>query len=115
MKTGAEKCPLTIRWFHWASFPVQRVMIWRGMWTCRAPSWPASRNKELEYRLKKELWKFSENRIAVRFEYEYHDGTGQWFRAYSNEMWKFAPADLMQRCFASINEAPIGEDKHRRR
>ncbi|MGY3091360.1 nuclear transport factor 2 (NTF2) superfamily protein, partial [Hymenobacter sp. UYAg731] len=71
--------------------------------------------KELDYRLKKELWSFSENHIAVRFEYEYHGEAGQWFRAYGNEMWEFDPAGLMQRRFASINEAPIREDERRLR
>lgn len=65
--------------------------------------------KELDYRLKKELWCFMENRIAVRFEYEWHDNTGSWFRAYGNENWEFAPNGLMMRRFASINDLPIKE------
>jgi uncharacterized protein len=65
--------------------------------------------KELDYRLKKELWCFMENRIAVRFEYEWHDNTGSWFRAYGNENWEFAPNGLMMRRFASINDLPIQE------
>ena len=69
--------------------------------------------KELNYRLKKELWAFSENRIAVRFEYEYHDSTGQWFRAYGNENWEFDANGLMQRRFASINDLPILESERR--
>jgi nuclear transport factor 2 (NTF2) superfamily protein len=64
---------------------------------------------ELEYRLKKELWAFTENRIAVRFEYEYHDATGQWYRAYGNENWEFDVHGYMQRRFASINDLPITE------
>jgi nuclear transport factor 2 (NTF2) superfamily protein len=64
---------------------------------------------ELDYRLKKELWAFAENRIAVRFEYEYHDAAGQWFRAYGNENWEFAPNGLMQRRYASINDLAITE------
>ncbi len=66
-------------------------------------------NKELDYRLKKELWCYSENRIAVRFEYEWHDDAGQWYRAYGNEQWEFAQNGLMQRRFASINDVPIDE------
>lgn len=66
-------------------------------------------NKELDYRLKKELWCYSENRIAVRFEYEWHDDAGQWYRAYGNEQWEFAQNGLMQRRFASINDVPIDD------
>lgn len=62
---------------------------------------------ELDYRLKKELWGFRENRIAVRFEYEWHDAGGQWYRSYGNEMWEFDAVGLMARRFASINDAPI--------
>ena len=65
--------------------------------------------RELDYRLRKELWAFRDNRIAVRFEYEFHDATGQWFRAYGNENWEFAPNGLMRRRFASINDLPITE------
>jgi len=65
--------------------------------------------RELDYRLRKELWCFLENRIAVRFEYEYHDDSGQWFRAYGNENWEFAASGLMQKRFASINDLPIKE------
>ena len=65
--------------------------------------------REFDYRLRKELWGFRGNRIAVRFEYEFHDATGQWFRAYGNENWEFAPNGLMQRRFASINDLPITE------
>ena len=71
--------------------------------------------KELDYRLKKELWGFRENRIAVRFEYEWHDADGQWYRAYGNEMWEFDPDGLMQRRYASINDAPIDEQQRRLR
>ena len=63
--------------------------------------------RELDYRLIKELWAFTYNRIAVRFAYEYHDDSGQWFRAYGNENWEFAADGLMQRRLASINETPI--------
>jgi nuclear transport factor 2 (NTF2) superfamily protein len=63
--------------------------------------------KEQDYRLKKELWCFMDNKIAVRFEYEWHDHAGQWFKAYGNENWEFADSGLMQRRYASINELPI--------
>jgi uncharacterized protein len=69
--------------------------------------------KELDYRLKKELWCFMENRIAVRFEYEWHDDAGSWFRAYGNENWEFAPNGLMMRRFASINDLPIQESERK--
>src|SRR5437867_13401026 len=59
--------------------------------------------------MRKELWAFTGNRIAVRFEYEFHDDTGQWHRAYGNENWEFAANGLMQRRFASINDLPIAE------
>ncbi|WP_309740935.1 MULTISPECIES: nuclear transport factor 2 family protein [unclassified Chamaesiphon] len=65
--------------------------------------------QELDYRLKKELWCFMENKIAVRFEYEYHNEAGKWFRAYGNENWEFAPNGLMMRRFASINDLAISE------
>ena len=63
--------------------------------------------RELEYRLVKELWAFTDNRIAVRFAYEYHDDSGNWFRAYGNENWEFAEDGLMTVRRASINEMPI--------
>ncbi len=62
---------------------------------------------ELEYRLIKELWAFTEDRIAVRFAYEYHDAAGHWFRAYGNENWEFSPDGLMRTRHASINDLPI--------
>ncbi len=65
--------------------------------------------KELDYRLRKELWCLLENRIAVRFEYEWHDDAGQWHRSYGNENWEFAENGLMQKRFASINDLPIKE------
>jgi nuclear transport factor 2 (NTF2) superfamily protein len=65
--------------------------------------------KELDYRLIKELWAFHENRIAVRFQYEWHDNSGQWYRAYGNEQWEFADNGLMRRREASINDVPIAE------
>lgn len=66
-------------------------------------------SKELDYRLKKELWCFTDDRIAVRFEYEWHDDSGQWYRAHGNENWEFTEHGLMQRRFASINDLPISE------
>ena len=66
-------------------------------------------NRELDYKLKKELWAFRENRIAVKFFYEWHDDSGQWFRSYGNELWEFAPSGLMQRREASIDDMPIKE------
>ncbi|WP_408586841.1 DUF1348 family protein [Novosphingobium sp.] len=66
-------------------------------------------DRELEYRLIKELWAFTANRIAVRYAYEYHDDSGQWFRAYGNENWEFAEDGLMQVRHCSINEHPIRE------
>jgi uncharacterized protein len=65
--------------------------------------------RELDYRLIKELWAFTEARIAVRFAYEWHDDAGNWFRSYGNENWEFAPDGLMKRRIASINDLPIGE------
>jgi uncharacterized protein len=66
-------------------------------------------NRELDYRLIKELWTFRDNRIAVRFAYEWHDDSGNWFRSYGNENWEFAENGLMRRRIASINDLPIGE------
>jgi len=65
--------------------------------------------KELDYRLKKELWGFRGNRMAVRFEYEWHDQEGQWFRSYGNELWEFEENGLMSKRFASINDLAIKE------
>lgn len=65
--------------------------------------------RELDYRLKKELWAFQGNRIAVRFEYEFHDAAGQWWRAYGNENWEFDERGLMRKRFASINDLAIPE------
>lgn len=67
--------------------------------------------KEQEYRLVKELWAFTDNRIAVRYAYEYRDETGQWYRAYGNENWEFAEDGLMQNRHASINDLPIDESE----
>lgn len=69
--------------------------------------------RELEYRLTKSLWSFTDNRIAVRFQYEYHDVHGQWFRAYGNELWEFDDEGLLRRREASINDVPIHEHERK--
>ena len=69
--------------------------------------------RELDYRLKKELWGFRENRIAERFEYEWHDADGRWYRSYGNELWEFDQRGLMARRYASINDLPIAEQERR--
>ena len=69
--------------------------------------------KEFDYKLKKELWGFRENRMAVKFEYEWHDADGNWFRSYGNELWEFAENGLMRRREASINDAPMLESERR--
>lgn len=89
------------RWRNRAEFPVGRDEIVAFL----TRKWA----KELDYRLIKELWAFRDNRIAVRYAYEWHDDSGQWFRSYGNENWEFAPDGLMQRRFASINDTPIKE------
>ena len=66
-------------------------------------------SRELDYRLIKELWAFTENRIAVRFAYEWHDDSGNWFRSYGNENWEFNADGRMQKRYASINDLPIRE------
>jgi len=68
---------------------------------------------ELDYRLIKELWAFHENRIAVRFAYEWHDDSGNWYRSYGNENWEFTPDGLMARRFACINDLPIKESERK--
>ena len=87
------------RWRNRAEFPHGRpeiVAFLKRKWT-----------RELDYRLIKELWAFTGDRIAVRFAYEWHDDSGQWFRSYGNENWEFDTAGLMRRRFASINDLPI--------
>lgn len=69
--------------------------------------------KELDYKLKKTLWAFHQNRIAVTFEYEWHDADGQWHRSYGNELWEFDDEGLMRRRIASINDAEIAEADRR--
>ena len=72
-------------------------------------------NRELDYRLKKELWGFRGNRMAVKFEYEWHDDSGNWYRSYGNELWEFAESGLMRRREASINDLPIAEQERKLR
>lgn len=68
---------------------------------------------ELDYRLRKELWSFTDNRISVRFEYEWHDDSEHWYRSYGNEQWEFAENGLMRRREASINDVPIQESERK--
>ena len=70
-------------------------------------------NKELDYRLMKELWAFTDNRISVRFEYEWHDADGQWYRTHGNEHWEFDDQGLMRQRDMSANDVPIS--RHERR
>jgi nuclear transport factor 2 (NTF2) superfamily protein len=70
-------------------------------------------DRELDYALRKELWAFSDDRIAVRFQYEWHDSDGQWFRSYGNENWEFDEYGFMRRREASINDVPITTDQRR--
>lgn len=69
--------------------------------------------KELDYRLIKELWTFTDNRIAVRYAYEWHDDSGNWFRSYGNENWEFGEDGLMDRRFACVNDMPINESERK--
>ena len=93
------------QWRNRAEFPAGRQQIVEFL----TRKWA----KELDYRLIKELWAFRDNRIAVRFAYEWHDDSGHWFRSYGNENWEFAPNGLMQRRFASINDLPIKEGERK--
>lgn len=68
-------------------------------------------DRELDYKLKKELWAFHDNHIAVKFQYEWHDSGGRWFRSYGNELWEFAQTGLMQRREASINDLAIQNEE----
>jgi len=89
------------RWRNRAEFPVGREEVRAFL----QRKWA----RELDYRLIKELWACAGNRIAVRFAYEFHDDSGQWFRAYGNENWEFNEFGLMMRRYASINDLPIKE------
>ena len=88
-------------WRNRAEFPIGREAV-RGFLQRK---WA----RELDYRLIKELWSYTDNRIAVRFAYEWRDDSGHWFRSYGNENWEFNPQGLMQRRFASINDLPIAQ------
>ena len=92
-------------WRNRAEFPVGRKQIVEFL----TRKWA----RELEYRLIKELWATNENRIGVRFAYEWHDVAGDWYRSYGNENWEFAPNGLMHRRFASINDKPILESERK--
>jgi len=87
------------RWRNRAEFPVGREQIVEFL----TRKWA----RELDYRLIKELWAWADDRIAVRFAYEWHDDAGNWFRSYGNENWEFDATGLMQRRYASINDLPI--------
>jgi len=89
------------QWRNRAEFPAGRAQIVEFL----KRKWA----RELEYRLIKELWTFADNRIAVRFAYEWHDGSGQWYRSYGNENWEFDARGLMAKRYASINDLPIKE------
>lgn len=94
------------------SFWRNRAEIFQGREAIRAflkRKW----DKELDYRLVKEMWAYGDNRIAVRFQYEWHDDAGQWYRAYGNENWEFDENGLMRRREASINDKPINDAERR--
>jgi nuclear transport factor 2 (NTF2) superfamily protein len=93
------------RWRDRAEFPVGREQVREFL----ARKWA----KELDYRLIKELWAWAGNRIAVRFVYECHDDSGQWYRSYGNENWEFNEQGFMMRRFASINDLPIPPEERK--
>jgi nuclear transport factor 2 (NTF2) superfamily protein len=93
------------QWRNRAEFPVGRAQIVEFL----TRKW----RRELDYRLIKELWTFAENRIAVRFAYEWHDDAGNWYRSYGNENWAFDALGLMQRRYASINDMPIAHSERK--
>jgi nuclear transport factor 2 (NTF2) superfamily protein len=95
------------RWRNRAEFPIGRDPIVQFL----TRKWA----KELEYRLIKELWAYADTRIAVRFAYEWHDDSGNWFRSHGNENWEFAVNGLMMRRYASINDMPINESERKHR
>jgi uncharacterized protein len=95
------------QWRNRAEFPIGREQIVQFL----TRKWA----KELDYRLIKELWTFAGARIAVRFAYEWHDDSGNWFRSYGNENWEFAENGLMMRRYASINDLPIKEAERKYR
>lgn len=93
------------RWRNRAEFPVGRKAVREFL----QRKWA----RELDYRLIKELWACAGNRIAVRFAYEWHDDSGQWYRSYGNENWEFNDLGYMQRRFASINDLPIKPEERK--
>ncbi|WP_417549336.1 DUF1348 family protein [Methylophaga sp.] len=95
------------QWRNRSEFPVGREQIKSFL----QKKW----QREMEYRLVKELWAFTENRIAVRFTYEWHDENGQWFRSYGNENWEFDENGLMKTRYASINDLKINESERKLR
>lgn len=95
------------QWRNRAEFPVGREQVRAFL----QRKWA----RELDYRLIKELWACAGNRIAVRFAYEWHDDSGNWFRSYGNENWEFNDEGLMRRRFASINDLPITESERKYR
>jgi hypothetical protein len=103
-KVSLAYTPDTI-WRNRSDFPVGRQQVVEFL----TSKW----QREHEYRLIKELWTFAGNRVAVRFAYEWHDATGQWYRSYGNENWEFAPNGLMHRRFASINDLAISENERK--
>jgi nuclear transport factor 2 (NTF2) superfamily protein len=92
-------------WRNRIEFPVGRAQIRKFL----AGKW----ERELDYRLAKNLWSFTGNRIAVRFQYEWHDHANNWFRSYGNELWEFDERGLMRRREASINDLPINESERK--
>lgn len=95
------------QWRNRSEFPVGREQIKSFL----QKKW----QREMEYRLVKELWAFTENRIAVRFAYEWHDENGQWFRSYGNENWEFDENGLMKTRYACINDLKINETERKLR
>jgi uncharacterized protein len=97
----AQAYTIDSRWRNRAEFPVGRIAIIELL----TRKWA----RELDYRLIKELWAFTDNRIAVRFAYEWHDDSGHWYRSYGNENWEFDEHGLMRWRYACINDLPIKE------
>jgi len=93
------------QWRNRSEFPVGREQIKSFL----QKKW----QREIEYRLVKELWAYTENRIAVRFAYEWHDEKGQWFRSYGNENWEFDENGLMKTRYASISDLSISEEERK--
>ena len=104
-ETVALAYTLDSRWRNRSEFPTGRAEITAFL----KRKWA----KELDYRLIKELWAFDGNRISVRFAYEWHDDSGNWFRSYGNEQWEFDEYGLMRARHASINDLPIRETERK--